>query len=148
MGSTPWSTPTFARSLNNGWRPQERLEKIRTDLLPIMPMMAVAEVLTMGAAKYSDRNWELGIEWSRCYGAALRHLFAWWNGQDLDPETGKNHLAPALCCLNFLLEFSETHNELDDRPARTLRSRSATVGAVPKDDPPFRGPYAGPDPDF
>ena len=91
-------------------------EKVRLDLLPADPIIDVGKVLTYGAKKYSERNWEKGLAWSRCYGAALRHLLAWHKGETNDPETGLNHLAHAACELLFLLEFSRTHPELDDRP--------------------------------
>ena len=91
-------------------------EKVRLDLLPADPIIDVGKVLTYGAKKYSERNWEKGLAWSRCYGAALRHLLAWHKGETNDPETGLNHLAHAACEILFLLEFSRTHPELDDRP--------------------------------
>ena len=92
-------------------------EKVRLDLLPADPIIDVGKVLTYGAKKYSERNWEKGLAWSRCYGAALRHLLAWHKGEINDPETGLNHLAHAACEILFLLEFSRTHPELDDRPS-------------------------------
>lgn len=91
-------------------------EKVRLDLLPADPIIDVGKVLTYGAKKYSERNWERGLAWSRCYGATLRHLLAWHKGETNDPETGLNHLAHAACEILFLLEFSRTHPELDDRP--------------------------------
>lgn len=93
--------------------------KARTDLLPVGPLMDTAAVFAFGARKYSDRNWELGFDWSRPYGALLRHLFAWWGGQDADPETGLPHLAHAACCLLMLQEYS-SHSLAgrDDRPTR------------------------------
>lgn len=91
-------------------------EKVRLDLIPVTPLLAIGKVLTYGAKKYSERNWEKGLAWSRCYAAALRHLFAWWSGETNDPETGLNHLDHALCEIMFLREFAETHPELDDRP--------------------------------
>lgn len=91
-------------------------EKVRLDLLPADPIIDIGKVLTYGAKKYSERNWEKGLAWSRCYGAALRHLLAWHKGETNDPETGLNHLAHAACEILFLLEFSRTHPELDDRP--------------------------------
>lgn len=94
-------------------------EKVRLDLIPVTPLLAIGKVLTYGAKKYSERNWEKGLAWSRCYAAALRHLFAWWSGETNDPETGLNHLDHALCEIMFLREFTETHTELDDRPKRT-----------------------------
>ena len=93
-------------------------EKIRTDLLPVRPIEEICKVLTYGATKYKDRNWEQGLLYSRCYGAALRHLFSWWSGEDNDKETKLSHLAHAGCCILFLLELMETHKELDNRPKR------------------------------
>lgn len=86
------------------------------DLVPVSSLVALASVLTFGASKYSDRNWERGLAWSRPYGAALRHLTAWWAGENLDPETGYSHLWHALTELAFLVEYEKTHPELDNRP--------------------------------
>src|SRR5258708_2505586 len=79
--------------------------KIRADLLPVSFLIGVAEILTAGAKKYSDRNWELGMKWSRPYGACLRHLFKWWSGEKLDPDSGQSHLWHAACNLAFLIEY-------------------------------------------
>lgn len=97
--------------------------KLPFHLLPPRALTAVAERLKVGAEKYGERNWEAGLDWHRCFAAAQRHLWAWWGGEDLDPDTpesftdmGKSHLAAAICMLLFLLEYAETHPELDDRP--------------------------------
>ena len=34
----------------------------------------------------------------------MRHLWAWKEGEQVDSESGKNHLAHAMCCLFFMLE--------------------------------------------
>jgi hypothetical protein len=95
--------------------------KPRTDLLPVGPLMDTAAVFAFGAKKYSDRNWELGFDWSRPYAALLRHLFAWWGGQDLDRETGLPHLAHAACCLMMLQEYaSHSLAGNDDRPKEAI----------------------------
>lgn len=91
-------------------------EKVRLEFLPVQPLLDVGEVLTYGAVKYGPRNWEKGLAWHRAYGATLRHLFAWWSGETYDPETGLNHLAHAACNILFLLEYSKTYQEGDDRP--------------------------------
>ena len=92
--------------------------KLRTDLMPVRPMMDEAAVLTFGAKKYGDRNWENGMDWSRPYGATLRHLLKWWMGEDLDPETGLSHLAHARCEIAFLQEFEYTGAGTDNRPPK------------------------------
>ena len=92
--------------------------KNRLELWPVRPYEDVGWVLTYGARKYEDRNWEKGMSWSRLYGATLRHLFAWWRGEDKDPESDLSHLAHAACNIMFLLEFESTRKDFDDRPTR------------------------------
>lgn len=99
--------------------------KPRFDLLPPEFLFATAEILTFGAAKYADRNWEKGMRWGRPFGAMMRHMWAWWGGQtitktnfllgELDSETGKSHLWHAACCLCFLITFEERQIGTDDR---------------------------------
>lgn len=94
--------------------------KARYDLIPPEYLQGCAEILTFGAEKYAPRNWELGMDWGRVYGALQRHLWAWWGGQDNDPETGKSHLWHAACCLAFLMAYeqrgigTDTRNKLED----------------------------------
>lgn len=78
-------------------------EKTRFELLPFEQIEQVAEVLTIGAKKYADDNWKKVMPRSRYIGASLRHIFAWIRGEKLDKETGKSHLAHAVCCLLFLM---------------------------------------------
>jgi hypothetical protein len=93
----------------------ESASKPRLDLLPPAAMEAIAKVLTFGAGKYGDNNWARGARWGRYYAALLRHLLAWWRGEELDPETGLSHLAHAGCCLVFLLEYQRNGWGTDDR---------------------------------
>jgi hypothetical protein len=91
--------------------------KARLDLVPPEIVTAIAEILAVGARKYAARNWEQGMEWSRPYAAALRHLLAWWGGEDLDPDTGKSHLWHASCNLAFLVAYEARAAGTDDRPS-------------------------------
>lgn len=90
--------------------------KTRLDLLPPRPLVEIGEVLTFGAEKYEPWNWSKGIAFSRLFAAMLRHLFAWWAGQDKDPETGLSHLAHAGCCLLFMMDLRHSQPGCDDRP--------------------------------
>ena len=95
--------------------------KARFDLLSPVLLWGVARVLEFGARKYADRNWEKGIKYGRVFSALMRHLWAWWGGEDKDPETGESHLYHAGCCLMFLTHFEEdpaTYSRFDDRPGR------------------------------
>lgn len=91
--------------------------KTRVDLLPIGPLMLIAEVLTFGAKKYAANSWREGTtaEWGRTYGSVLRHLFSWWSGEDNDPQTGKSHLAHAATQLMILMEHVQHNKDKDDR---------------------------------
>jgi hypothetical protein len=91
--------------------------KMPWHLLPYDAIEQVAAVLRYGEAKYGARNWEAGMSWSRPFAAGLRHLTAWWRGEDVDAESGLPHLAHAACCVLFLLAYQlRRQGENDDRP--------------------------------
>lgn len=92
-------------------------DKVRWDLLPGDALAEIAKVLTFGADKYGDRNWEQGIQYGRVFAASMRHLWDWFRGEDNDPETGLSHLAHAGCCVLFLLAYVlRGKTDHDDRP--------------------------------
>lgn len=88
------------------------------DLLPLDLFEDVNKVLEHGAKKYGINNWRKkeGFKLSRCYNALLRHLIAWWAGENNDKETGISHLAHAMCNLIFLMYHFKNNKEADDRP--------------------------------
>lgn len=90
-------------------------------LIPRSALNAEAMVMAFGAEKYSRDNWRSGIRWSRLIDAALRHITAYNDGEDTDEETGLSHLAHARCCLAFLIEYAQTHPEMDDRHGNKTR---------------------------
>ena len=90
-------------------------DKARYDLIPPEIEEAIAQVLTFGAAKYGQRNWELGMRWGRPYAALRRHMAAWWKGENNDPETGMPHTWHAACCLAFIVAYEQRGIGTDDR---------------------------------
>jgi hypothetical protein len=79
-------------------------DKPRWSLLPLEAVEEIVKVLTKGAKKYSDNNWKVvDNRRERYYNAAMRHITAWFMGEQNDPEDGMNHLAHAGCCILFLL---------------------------------------------
>ncbi len=87
----------------------------RLDLLPTAPLEEVARVLAHGAEKYDPYNWCNGTRWGRCYRALLSHAWAWWRGEDTDPDSGLSHLAHCICNLLFLMEYQRNGWGEDDR---------------------------------
>lgn len=89
--------------------------KPRMDLIPPEFLVETAKVLAYGAEKYTPNNWCAGADWGRYFAAMQRHLWAWWAGEDTDPETGLSHLAHAACCLAFLMAYEARGIGTDDR---------------------------------
>lgn len=100
-------------------------DKQRLDLIPPEMFTGIGDVLTFGAKKYGDRNWEAGMDWGRVYAALLRHMIAWWSGEGVDPETGKSHLCHAGACVAFLIAYESRGVGNDDRP--TSRTRGGEI---------------------
>jgi len=77
-------------------------KKPRMDLIPTEALVGMGEVLGFGAEKYGDHNWREGIEHSRLYAAAMRHLTSYWSGESVDPESGLSHLFHAMTNLAMM----------------------------------------------
>lgn len=71
-------------------------------LVPFGALDEVVRVLTYGANKYDRFNWQF-VEDHRYQAAALRHISAYMQGEEFDPETDYSHLAHAICNLLFLM---------------------------------------------
>ena len=72
-------------------------------------LRAIASVLTYGADKYSENNWQLVSRPKERYLSALwRHVDA---GEGLDSETGLPSVAHAACNALFLLHFEIAEGE-------------------------------------
>jgi len=93
-------------------------DKNRLDLIPAEAIEAAGWILTHGAKKYAERNWQKGIKYGKIYGALQRHLQAFWRGEDFDKESTYPHLWHALCNTLFLVYYEahlSKYAEFDDR---------------------------------
>lgn len=80
--------------------------KPRYDLIPPHAEAEFVDVLTFGATKYEPNQWKKVPEAKDRYtAAALRHLASYRMGESHDVESGKHHLAHAMCCLSFIIEL-------------------------------------------
>ena len=100
--------------------PKKRLGDLKDPLqyIPSGPALtAIARVLRTGAEKYGHCNWRAeAISMSTYQGAILRHLFAWWGGEDRDPDSGEHHFAHLGANAFMLLDAMACHQLMDDRP--------------------------------
>lgn len=70
-----------------------------------------------GARKYGRHNYRVaGVRGSVYRDAAWRHLNKWWEGQDVDPDSGLSHITKAIASLMVLRDAMIFNNWTDDRP--------------------------------
>ena len=98
--------------------PKDLLGQCRLPL-SLWPAIATAHgslALLDGAQKYGRSNWRvMGVRASIYYDACLRHLSAWFEGEDVAPDSGVHHLGHALACIGILLDAQAAGKLTDDR---------------------------------
>lgn len=88
-------------------------------LFPVNVLMEIAIALTEGARKYGRHNYRaIGVRASVYYDATLRHIFAWWSGEDIDPDSGLSHITKAIASLVVLRDAMINNKWTDDRPPK------------------------------
>jgi hypothetical protein len=120
--------------------------KVGISNLPVPPLMEAAAALTEGSLKYGRHNYrDVGVRASVYYDAAFRHLGAWWEGEDIDAESGLSHVSKAIAGLLVLRDSMMSGNWQDDRPPRPQQGFvqeandrvAAMIDARPDPVPPF-----------
>lgn len=96
--------------------------------LPTAGLRAIAAVQAYGHRKYGDFwNYRRGMEISRNLSCALRHIYAYLDGEDLDPESRENHLGHAACRIFFVLQNLKDGTAIDDRFTSTHKKQAKLV---------------------
>lgn len=89
--------------------------KIDLSLIPLVAQEQEALGFMLGEKKYGRYNYLSGLESHRLVAAAMRHIMAWQNGEDLDLESGASHLGHARCCLSMILHCAQVGTLKDTR---------------------------------
>lgn len=92
--------------------------KSRVDLIPPDVLIELGNLYAMGAAKYADDNWKIGMEYKRVYAAMLRHAFKWWSGEEFDQTDGQHHLDSVIWCgvaLRYYMLHYDKYEQFDSR---------------------------------
>jgi hypothetical protein len=93
-------------------------EKVPLHLIPPAAQIEEAIVLAHGAGKYGPYNWrEKRICQTVYIAATLRHLMQHLDGEDIDPESGRPHIAHARATLGILIDATTLGRVIDDRPS-------------------------------
>lgn len=83
-------------------------------------MAEVGVAMLEGAAKYGRHNYRaVGVRSSVYYDATMRHLMDWWEGVDIDSESGMHHITKAITSLVVLRDAMIQGMATDDRPPRS-----------------------------
>lgn|SRR5678816_2353424 len=102
-------------------------------VIPGNVLVEVGIAMAEGAAKYGPHNWrKIPIGAAAYYDAALRHLIAWWEGEDLDPDSGISHVTKAIAGLVVLRDAQLAGTCQDDRPPKSPADWMAEMQAKVK----------------
>jgi hypothetical protein len=90
---------------------------ISTISVPVLAELGVA--MMEGSRKYGRHNYRVsGVRASTYYDAMFRHMGSWWEGEDIDPDSGLSHVTKAIATL-FVLRDAMIQNMFnDDRPPK------------------------------
>ena len=111
--------------------------KVPLHLVPPSATHYTALAFKDGAAKYGPYNWRQdGVSASVYYAAAMRHLSAWWDGEDVSSDALVHHLGHVMACCAIILDADSVRMLNDDRPpggaSPTLQAGYAARNAAPK----------------
>jgi hypothetical protein len=91
-------------------------EKTPLGLIPTVAMDVMSAVLKHGADKYGEANWRTApIAISTYTSAFFRHLNAWRDGEDLDPDSGVSHLGHVMAACAIILDSARAGTLVDAR---------------------------------
>lgn len=118
---SPFSIRMFTdpMSESKATNPKEAFGSAKAPLscVPMPVMYEVGLAMLEGALKYGRHNYRVsGVRISTYYDAVLRHITAWWEGQDIDPESGLPHIVKAIACLAVIRDAEMLGLVNDDRP--------------------------------
>lgn len=95
------------------------VSKAPLSVLPFRVLWGVAQAFLEGALKYGRHNYRTaGVRASVYFDAVQRHMGAWWEGEDIDPDSGLSHIDKAIASLMVLRDGMYQGNWNDDRPPK------------------------------
>ena len=95
------------------------IKKVPFHYAPCGVLMEIGLGMMEGGRKYGAHNYRaIGIKFSDYYDAAQRHLMAWWEGEDLDPDSKMHHITKLITDLIVLRDSMLMDNCEDDRPIK------------------------------
>src|SRR5512143_1165912 len=97
------------------------VKKVSLSYVPAPVLMETAVGMQEGGFKYGRHNYRvIGVRGSVYYDATMRHLMSWWEGEDIDPDSGLSHVTKAICSLVVLRDAMMQGCFTDDRPPKSV----------------------------
>jgi hypothetical protein len=95
--------------------------KVAFSVIPMTVLWELGNALSEGAYKYRRHNYRVaGVRASVYFDACVaRHLAPWWEGEDIDPDSGESHITKAIASLTVLRDSMIKGNWVDDRPPKS-----------------------------
>jgi hypothetical protein len=89
--------------------------KLKWSLVSWKALAPMVRVLMFGAEKYDDHNWKKGLKYTEVCESLQRHINAFIEGEENDPESKLSHVGHILCNAMFLSYMSMFKKDMDDR---------------------------------
>lgn len=89
--------------------------KLKWSLVSWKALEPMVIVLMFGANKYAPNNWKQGLKYTEICESLQRHLNAFIEGEDDDPESKLSHVGHILCNAMFLSYMFLFRKDMDDR---------------------------------
>lgn len=87
--------------------------------VPITVLWEIGAALLEGALKYGRHNYRVsGVRGSVYVDAAIGHIGQWWEGEDIDADSGLSHITKAIASLVVVRDAMIQNMLVDDRPPR------------------------------
>lgn len=109
------------RALDESSKPTNPKDMIGANKIPLHLVSSASVAMEAlghldGMLKYGRDNYRaIGIRASIYFDAAVRHLSFWFEGEDIDPDSGLPHLAHAKACLGIIVDAIAAGKFNDDR---------------------------------
>jgi hypothetical protein len=133
-------TPELAKFAETGAVRSSAEGRGRYDLVPQIVIDRFAKHLEKGAKKYTDNNWQKGMNIRRCLSSLLRHAF-----QVLTGDETEDHLAAIIFNAGAVMFFRDKikngerpeslEDLFDDGQFRRYYGRDRTAVCLPKEPP-------------
>ena len=89
--------------------------KLKWSLVSWKALEPMVQVLMFGAKKYDSWNWSKGVKYTETCESLQRHMNAFIQGEDNDPESKLSHVGHILCNAMFLSYMFLFRKDMDDR---------------------------------